>query len=145
MSKVYIYLDGSCSGTGNDTEHAQAGWAYVMIDPAGDETTRKGKVSGRQTVNRAEISALMEAMSCLGDFLGKIGHVVFYSDSELLIDGVLGKSKRKANRDIWIEVEKLFVELREHMVFEIQHVSREENKADKPAKEAAHSLIIPIA
>ena len=134
-----IFIDGACPGNG--TQSAQAGWGIVVFDNKDKFVYQdSGKVAGRQTNNRAELKALLESLKVIKNQMPEKAEIL--SDSQLLVNGVLGRSKRQANRDIWTEIEELFINLRGDVALSIRHVPREENKsADRLATQAAHSLI----
>ena len=139
MSGIRIYLDGACPRNGN--EDAEAGWGIVCYENGRYSFKKSGKVPGKQTNNRAELQGLLEALKEVRRL--KPESVEFLSDSGILVDGVMGRAKRRANRDIWEQIEALFVELREDVAMSIRHVPREENKeADHLATQAANSLLL---
>lgn len=134
---VRIYTDGSCINNGNP--EASAGWAVVI---KGDmESVIKGKLPGsKQTNNRAELYGLLKALQWVKDHPNV--KAAIYSDSKVAIDGLLGNSQRKANRDIWVEIEALCPEIADQII-EVKHIVREENReADELARKAANALII---
>jgi len=132
---VTIYTDGSCINNGKP--EASAGWSVVIEGDVNEELY--GKLPGDvQTNNRAELFAVQKALEWVKDHPGV--EATICSDSKLAIDGMIGRSSRKANRDIWQEIEKLAVEVR-HRIKDVQHVPREKNKrADELAKLAANAL-----
>ena len=134
-----IFIDGACKNNGQD--NAQAGWGIVVYDDQNRIIHQdSGKVQGKQTNNRAELTALLEAVKVIRNQKPEKAGIV--SDSSILVDGVTGKAKRKANRDIWEQIEAIFVELRGVVDIHVMHVDREENKeADELASQAANSLI----
>ena len=109
----------------------------------GATTKNNGKVPGKQTNNRAELQGLVESLLLIKELKKEdIRAAEITSDSEILVNGIHGKAKRKANRDLWCQIEGLFSELREDVTLVVRHVPREENKeADALASEAANSLI----
>ena len=133
-----ICIDGACPGNG--TENARAGWGIAVYQDKELVCQDSGKVPGQQTNNRAELKALHRALTYIDNERPESAEIL--SDSQLLVNGVLGKSKRQANRDIWEQIEELFVDLREDVALSIRHVPREENKcADRLASQAAESLL----
>ena len=133
-----IYLDGACSGNGQ--VNAEAGYGFVVCVDSETIYTDNGKVPGKQTNNRAELTALLKALKYVQKKRPDV--VEFLSDSQILVDGVLGKAKRRASRDIWTQIEALFAELRGDVAISIRHIPREKNVlADAQAKAAAQSLI----
>ena len=134
-----IYIDGACKGNGNDD--ARAGWGATILKDSKVIEELSGKVPGKQTNNRAELQALLETLRYIEK--NNISYAKVYSDSIVLVHGVTGKAKRKANRDIWEQIEAIFFRLRENdVVVNVEHIPREENKkADSLAQVAANSLI----
>lgn len=134
---VQIFVDGSCLNNGQPD--ASAGWAVII---KGDiKKTIAGKLPGdKQTNNRAELYALLKALEWIkANPEAKVG---LYSDSKIAIDGLLGDSQRKANRDIWSQIESICPEVAGQIV-DVKHVSRDENKeADELARRSANALII---
>jgi ribonuclease HI len=134
---VAIYTDGSCLNNGQPD--ASAGWAVVI---KGDiETTLAGKLPGdRQTNNRAELFGLLKALEWVKEHPKT--KAAIYSDSRIAIDGLLGDSQRKANRDIWVEIEQVCPAIANQLT-QVQHIDREDNKeADELARKAANALLI---
>lgn len=137
-----IFVDGACSNNGQPD--AQAGWGYVAELSDGTTLQRNGKVPGRQTNNRAELYGLLKATALIKQLYeeSNLETAEIIMDSEIVINGVLGKAKRQSNRDIWSQIESLFSELRGNVTVSVRHVPREENKAaDALASQAANSLI----
>lgn len=134
---VQIFVDGSCLNNGQPD--ASAGWSVVI--KGNIENRMYGKLPGKtQTNNRAELYALLKALQWVKDH--PEAKAAIYSDSKVAIDGLLGNSQRKANRDIWAEIEALFPEIAEQII-DIKHIVREENReADELARKAANALII---
>lgn len=134
---VTIHTDGSCLNNG--TPEASAGWGVVI---KGDiQAKLSGKLPGEtQTNNRAELYALLKALEWVKEHPKAKASV--YSDSRIAIDGMLGDSQRKANRDIWKQIESICPQIA-RQIADIKHVDREENKeADELARKAANALII---
>jgi len=134
---VAIYTDGSCLNNGQPD--ASAGWAVVI---KGDiKTTISGKLPGeKQTNNRAELFGLLKALEWVKNH--PEAKAAIYSDSKIAIDGLLGDSQRKANRDIWVDIEQICPNIASQLII-VQHVDREENKeADELARKAANALLI---
>lgn len=135
MDVVNIYTDGSCINNG--TPDARAGWSYVV---EGSSHAKMGKLPGdNQTNNRAELYAFLEALKYV-----KTSGVParLYSDSKVLVDGVLGNSQRKANRDIWEDIEGIIPDVADSIVA-VEHISRDKNKkADALARKGANALLV---
>lgn len=103
-----IYTDGSCIGN-----PGPGGWAFLVVDTSlgHDEGPLPGVIyneSGPEkntTNNRMEMMALIKALSFVVS--KKMKKVKIYSDSQLLVNTINQGWKRKANLDLWIEIEKL--------------------------------------
>ena len=137
-----VFVDGACAGNG--TPQAKAGWGYVAKLDNGAVLRRNGDVPGEQTNNRAELYGLLMAASLIKQLHEETGlkAVELIMDSEIVVNGVLGKAKRRSNRDLWSQVEDLFGKLRGNVTVSIRHVPREANaEADALASQAANSLI----
>jgi ribonuclease HI len=95
---VLVYTDGAC-----DPNPGKGGWGAVIIRP--DETIRKISGSERKetTNNRMEMTAVLMA---LRELLPVDGPVVVRSDSELLVKTLKRQYGRKANLDLWRELDR---------------------------------------
>lgn len=92
---VMLWTDGSCLGN-----PGPGGWAYVRKDRH-EEVERSGG-SPHTTNNRMEMTAAIEALKSLS---GEGRRVVVYSDSQLVIKTMTDGWKRKANQDLWQELD----------------------------------------
>lgn len=103
-----IYTDGSCIGN-----PGPGGWAFLVINVnhSHDEGPMSGIIhqqsgSAKETTNnRMEMTALIRALEYA--LSKKLGKVRIYSDSTLLVNTINDGWKRKANLDLWLEIEKL--------------------------------------
>lgn len=137
MKKVMILFDGSCLRNGHPD--AAAGWGIVVSDAATGQTLHSdnGKVVGKQTNNRAELTAFHEALKWMDQHNAS---AVIQGDSQLVLNGVQGLAKRKANRDLWSPIEKLCQKLSGRI--KVEKVCRETNNdADELARIGANKLI----
>ncbi len=104
--KIEIYTDGSCLNN-----PGPGGWG-VIIKHNGENI----KLSGGEkfsTNNRMEMTAIINALdwvknksSLSKDELNKY-EIIIYSDSNLLVQSLNLGWKRKANIDLWAELDKL--------------------------------------
>ncbi|MBI2634042.1 ribonuclease HI [Candidatus Peregrinibacteria bacterium] len=102
--KIEIYTDGSCIGN-----PGPGGWAAMILIGGKDD-----KISGNEkhtTNNRMEMMAIIKALEYLHKnidrkFLSNT-KIILYSDSNLLIQSINKNWKRKANTDLWAQLEKL--------------------------------------
>lgn len=104
MRAVNLHCDGACLDNGKS--YAMGGYGVVVEENGQVIETRFGKLrEGLQTNNRAELEAMLGALNYIfekGDSSVKY-HI--YSDSTTVVDGILGVAKRKANRDLWEDIE----------------------------------------
>ncbi len=119
--RLNIFTDGACSGNG--TPNARAGWGIIVCDENFNvETTEKGKVTGKQTNNRAELTAVYFAFKYIDQRADSISEVNIYIDSEITAKGIRGECERKANRDIWQEIEAICDKLAMNIKININQV-----------------------
>jgi len=98
-SEIHIHTDGSCSGN-----PGPGGWGAVIHFE--DEEI---KISGGEkdtTNNRMEMTAIIEALKWLRekDLLER--SIEIFSDSNLIIQTMNKGWKKKANQDLWAEIDK---------------------------------------
>lgn len=101
-SKTEIYTDGSCIGN-----PGPGGWAAMILHNG--ETS---KISGGEkdtTNNRMEMMAIIKALEFLHKKIKTLNsaEIILYSDSNLLIQTLNLGWKRKANLDLWAEIDRL--------------------------------------
>lgn len=102
---VNLHCDGACLDNGKP--HANGGYGVVVESSGEVITTRFGKLRvGTQTNNRAELEAMLQALNYISES-DKSNQYTIYSDSTTVVDGILGVAKRKANRDIWEDIERV--------------------------------------
>lgn len=146
-----IYTDGSTMDLSNNKV---GGWSFIITKNNKVLVEKYGKLrSGKQDMNRAELEALYQAIKYAERAYPK-NKFTIYTDCEALRDCVLGKSQRKANRDIWNQIEPIIK--RKIGYFDIKTVKSHQensyniheqynNRADRLAKIGANSLlVIPI-
>lgn len=131
-----IWTDGACVFNGQ--EHAKAAWGFVS-----GSVEKAGTVDGKQTNNRAEAQAILEALQ----WAGKKGErrVRIFSDSLITIQNLKKPiEKILANKDIF---EKIFEVIKKYSL-EVQyekvlgHSGIEENeRVDKVANDFARQLV----
>jgi ribonuclease HI len=97
MNRITFYTDGSCLGN-----PGPGGWAYMKQDRHGTSEDSGGEPE--TTNNRMELTAAIEALKSLP---AHPRQVVIYSDSQLLVKTMTEGWKRKANLDLWQELDKL--------------------------------------
>ncbi|MEG4445108.1 ribonuclease H [Microcoleus sp. AT9_B5] len=98
-SVVNIHCDGACSGN-----PGPGGWAAFLTIPG---KTNKKMISGKSdtttTNNRMELMAAIEGLKALKQPC----KVTIFSDSAYVVNTMAKGWKRKANQDLWEEVDKL--------------------------------------
>ena len=106
MEKIDIYTDGSCLGN-----PGPGGWAAIILH--GDKTHSIAGSKKDTTNNRMEMTAIIEALKWLHKKSGikpdglSNYKITIHSDSNLLIQTFKQGWKRKANIDLWAELDKL--------------------------------------
>lgn len=123
---MLIFVDGASSGN-----PGPSGIGIVMCEPDGRVVKRYGKHIGFATNNEAEYLSLMDAL----DEALKMGVEVItvYSDSELLVNQILGNYKTRKKR-LKNYLQKLNEKINKFKVFTISHIKGEKNPADVIAK-----------
>lgn len=96
---INVYTDGGCSNNG--FKNASAGIGIYFED--GQYQNVSKKIQGKQTNNRAELTAILEAL--------KIVHtnedVLIHTDSEYSINGITGINKIHKNEDLFDSIKKI--------------------------------------
>ena len=88
---VKLFTDGSYFPVWN-----VAAWAVVDVE---NNEKMTGGVLGAQTNNRAELTALIAAVTLVKK--RGIGRVTIYSDSSYVVSGARGETRRLTNLDLW--------------------------------------------
>lgn len=107
LKKIIIYTDGSCIGN-----PGPGGWAFLVLDHSEEKLKTSSKkiihrsdFSNHTTNNRMEMMAILEALKFsqenFSDYLIELN-----SDSNLLVQSLNQGWKRKANQDLWSEIDK---------------------------------------
>ena len=96
---VNIHCDGACSGN-----PGPGGWAAILTIPG---KTNKKMISGKSdtttTNNRMELTAAIEGLKALK----KPCIVTLFSDSTYVVNTMAKNWNRKANQDLWEELDNL--------------------------------------
>jgi ribonuclease HI len=126
---VLAYADGSCIGN-----PGPGGWGVVIIRPDG---SLPEEVSGRcasTTNNRMEITAAIEALRRIEPRTA----IVLRSDSEYVVNTMNKKWNRRANRELWKELDAEVARRRVKFEWVRGHADDPLNmRADELAREAA--------
>lgn len=96
---VALFTDGSAWD-----QDGSGGWAWVAIDAFTGVVSDSGKVS-ETTNNRMEMQAWVEGLNTLAEDYGPCV-VLVYCDSQIVGRGFTGEYKRKANLDLWSELDE---------------------------------------
>lgn len=149
-SSINIHCDGACLNNGHP--NAMGGYGIVIINENGQIKEMFGKLrQGAQTNNRAELEALIQSLEYI--FNTGCKSATIYSDSKTVVDGALGESQRKCNRDLWEIVEDMISNKLNDVDISMYHVdkskiSKDSNiykfnlRADALAFKGANALII---
>ena len=133
LNRIIFYTDGSCLGN-----PGPGGWAYLKQDRHGRSEDSGGEPD--TTNNRMELTAAIEALKSLPP---EPRPVVIYSDSQLLIKTMTEGWKRKANLDLWKELDRLAALHQVSWRWVRGHDGHPENeRADHLAQTAAGSQMV---
>jgi len=141
MKHIEIYTDGSCRGN-----PGPGGWAAIFLEKKSHSSMQtpfkilKGH-DPDTTNNRMEMTAVIEALRYIDDEKLQSAEITLYSDSNLVIQTLLQGWKRKANLDLWEELDELGEELDVNYVWIKGHAKNHwNNECDKVAqKESLHA------
>ena len=93
---INIYTDGSCQGN-----PGRGGWAAIVVDDEGRRVLSGSEM--RTTNNRMELVAAI----CGLDAVPKDASATVHSDSQYLVNTMTRNWKRKANLDLWAQLDSL--------------------------------------
>lgn len=135
--KIEIYTDGSCLGN-----PGPGGWAAIIIDEE-----KEKEISGNEkdsTNNRMEMTAIVEALKYLHKtYKNKVNElqISIHSDSNLIIQTINQGWKKKANTDIWGEMDKqrAWLNISWNWV-KGHHTNKYNNRADELAVKRAKEI-----
>ncbi len=105
--KIIVYTDGSCKGN-----PGPGGWCALIFkenQAKPDIVLRGGEA--KTTNNRMEMLAVIEALRYMHENHLQSSFITLYSDSNLVIKTLTEGWKRKANLDLWEELDQLNEEL----------------------------------
>jgi ribonuclease HI len=128
---ITVYTDGSCKGN-----PGPGGWAAIII-----KNNEKKIIKGRDTNstnNRMEMTAIIEALRYIHENHLQREDIKLFSDSNLIVQTLKQGWKRKANLDLWEELDELDEELNVDFNWVKAHdTSRLNNECDRIANEEA--------
>jgi ribonuclease HI len=137
MLHISIYTDGSCLGN-----PGPGGWAALIRLAQGTQKKEKRIQGGaaHTTNNRMELQAVIEALRFLHEKKIDIDiPVAVYSDSSWVINTLTQGWKRKANLDLWAELEPLIAHRSIEWHWVKGHAGHAENEdCDQRAQKEAH-------
>jgi ribonuclease HI len=100
MDKIVIYTDGSCL-----SNPGPGGWAVLLMYGKKEEILKGGESD--TTNNRMEMTAILNALKWLNkNVKTSETKIELFSDSNLLIQSLTKGWKRKANLDIWKQIDR---------------------------------------
>ena len=124
---IEIYTDGACLGS-----PGPGGWAEIIVSDAGRQEV-KGR-EGKTTSNRMEITAAIKGLAQTPPG----SEVRIGSDSQYLVYTMTKNWKRKANLDLWDELDRLVAERNVDWIWIRGHSGHPENeRANRLANEMA--------
>ncbi len=137
--KFTIYTDGSCLGN-----PGPGGWGVVILDQNEVEITTLSGQAEDTTNNRMEMTAIIKALEWIHRKSGiekESLHSIkidIHSDSNLIIQTLNKGWKKKANTDLWSEIDKLraWLDISWNWV-KAHHTNQYNNHADELAFNAA--------
>lgn len=98
-SFVQVYTDGACEKNGST--HARGGLGVYF--PNDEYKNISMPLSGKQTNNRAELSAIIQALQTVDT----TKNLIIYTDSQYAINGIQGINKINRNADLFTEISDL--------------------------------------
>jgi len=141
MKQIEIYTDGSCKGN-----PGPGGWCAILLEKNSKKAFEILKGNTFDTTNnRMEMTAVIEALRYIDHHQLHDNEIILYSDSNLVIQTLLQGWKRKANKDLWEELDELNESLDIHYQWVKGHAKNYwNNECDKVAqKEADHAKAHP--
>ena len=133
-TKFQIYTDGSCIGN-----PGPGGWGFI-IHKNGEEVAAESGSDKDTTNNRMEMMAIIQAL----DWLHKNekpadASIEVKSDSNLIIQTINQGWKKKANTDLWAQIDKLRAWLNIKWTWVKAHADDDlNNRVDEMAFKAAN-------
>lgn len=138
---IEVYTDGSCKGN-----PGPGGWAAIILKNKNEKPF--AVIKGREkdtTNNRMEMIAVIEALRYMHENLLQQRDITLYTDSNLVVQTLNQGWKRKANLDLWEELDELNEELNVNYVWVRGHANNKWNEkcdvlAFSEATKASRSL-----
>ena len=141
MKQIEIYTDGSCKGN-----PGPGGWCAIFLEKKSTEkklqipfAILKGHTD-HTTNNRMEMTAVIAALHYIHQKKLALAQITLFSDSNLIIQTLLQGWKKKANLDLWEELDQLNQQLDVEYVWIKGHAKNHwNNECDKIAQKEADS------
>ncbi len=139
--KIQIYTDGSCKGN-----PGPGGWAAIILEGVSLKPLSILKGNERATTNnRMEMTGVIEALHFLRDHHLESADIKLFSDSNLIIQTLLQGWKRKANLDLWEELDDLNEGMDIDYIWVKGHAKNKwNNECDKVAQREADIMLRKI-
>lgn len=117
-----VYCDGGARGN-----PGPAASAFIVVSPGGKILVKKGVFIGETTNNVAEYNAVVFALEWIVDSRYS-GEVIFFLDSQLVVNQMVGKFKIKSKNllNITSKVKSLEKKFRGNIFY--KNIPREQNK-----------------
>ena len=134
MKEIEIYTDGSCKGN-----PGPGGWAAILFEKKSQQPFLI--LRGREiltTNNRMEMLAVIQALRYIIKNNFQTSALTLYSDSNLIVQTINSGWKKKANLDLWLELNELNEQLDIKYVWVRGHAKNKwNNECDKIAQSEA--------
>ncbi len=136
--KILIYTDGSCIGN-----PGPGGWAAILLHPDAEKPFAILKGHEKSTTNnRMEMIAVIEALRYIHEHKFQNSNITLHSDSNLVIQTLTQGWKRKANLDLWEELDQLNEELDVNFIWVKAHAQNKwNNECDKIAQQQSRKIL----
>lgn len=109
-ARTLVYTDGACSG------NPGPGGTGVVVILRDGEVLEHSEAMVQTTNNRAELSAIKQALELLPD---SAGPVTIYTDSRYAVDVLTRGYKIKANRELVLEIRSILKEYKDLQILKV--------------------------
>jgi ribonuclease HI len=128
---ITIFTDGSCKGN-----PGPGGWAAIILKNK-EKIISKGREE-KTTNNRMEMTAVIEGLRYVHENHLQKNKIQIFSDSNLIVETINKNWKRKANLDLWEELDELNEEMDVSYAWvKAHHTNALNNEVDKIANQEA--------
>lgn len=134
QNKLTIYTDGSCLGN-----PGPGGYGVIIL--INEEIIKLSGGEKETTNNRMEMKAIIEALKYINENNYSKHEIEIISDSNLIISTLTKGWKKKANVDLWAEIEKesAWINIKWAWI-KAHHTNKYNIMADKLANSTAHQF-----